>query len=100
MNLQALINNPITTIIDVRETWEFGMGHVEGSVNIPLGQIPENLLAFQTMEKPLVFICASGNRSGQAAAFLQAQGMKEVYNGGGWREVDYLKSQAKAAATK
>jgi rhodanese-related sulfurtransferase len=32
--------------------------------------------------------CLSGNRSGQATAFLQAQGCNEVYNGGGWEIVN------------
>jgi len=31
--------------------------------------------------------CASGNRSGQATRFLEAQGVADVFNGGGWAEV-------------
>lgn len=34
------------------------------------------------MSKPIVAYCRSGMRSGQAVAFLKAQGCSEVYNGG------------------
>ncbi|MCB9268244.1 MAG: rhodanese-like domain-containing protein [Lewinellaceae bacterium] len=74
------------TVIDVREPFEFFFGHVKGSINIPLGSLTGRLDELKQMKKPLVFICASGNRSGQAVAFLQNQGWKDVYNGGGWRE--------------
>jgi rhodanese-related sulfurtransferase len=35
-----------------------------------------------------VVCCLSGGRSGQAAAFLSANGIDEIYNGGGWMEVN------------
>lgn len=86
-----MINNESTTIIDVREPWEFSAGHVEGTVNIPLGEVPSNVEEFKKMSKPLVLICASGNRSGQAANFLKARGVEDVHNGGGWRSVQLIK---------
>jgi rhodanese-related sulfurtransferase len=73
------------TVIDVREPFELFMGKVEGSVNIPLGNVPSSLEKLKGLAKPLIFICASGNRSGQAVAYLQSLGWKDVYNGGGWR---------------
>jgi len=39
------------------------------------------------MPKPIVLFCQSGNRSGMAAAILQAKGVTEVFNGGGWMDV-------------
>ncbi|MCB0658211.1 MAG: rhodanese-like domain-containing protein [Saprospiraceae bacterium] len=74
------------TVIDVREPFEFFFGHVKGSINIPLGSVTAKLDELKQMQKPLIFICASGNRSGQAVAFLKNQGWKDVHNGGGWRE--------------
>ena len=91
MDLKKLVNEPSTTIIDVREPWEFNMGHVENSINIPLADVSKNVEQFRQMSKPLVLICASGNRSGMATALLSAQGIEEVYNGGGWQDVGYLK---------
>lgn len=73
------------TVIDVRESFELFMGKVDGSINIPLGSIPASLDKLKELSKPLVFVCASGNRSGQAVAYLQSLGWTEVYNGGGWK---------------
>jgi rhodanese-related sulfurtransferase len=42
------------------------------------------------MAKPLVLCCLSGGRSGQATAFLQQNGVEEVYNGGGWMDVNSM----------
>lgn len=75
------------TIIDVREPNECAMGMVEGSVNIPLGQVPNKIEEFKAMKKPLVLCCASGGRSGQAVQFLAANGVEDIYNGGGWNMV-------------
>lgn len=93
MNLKNLINDPNATLVDVRESWEFSGGHVAGSVNIPLGQVFSRLEEFKQMSKPLVLFCVSGNRSGMAEAFLKAQGVKEVYNGGAWQDVAYYKEE-------
>jgi phage shock protein E len=75
------------TIIDVREPGEFSMGCVEGSTNIPLGEVPNKIEEFKAMKKPLILCCASGNRSGQAVQFLGANGVEDIYNGGGWNDV-------------
>ena len=42
--------------------------------------------------QPLVLCCLSGGRSGQATAFLQAQGCDNVHNGGGWEMVKAQKA--------
>lgn len=92
MQLKQLLDQPNAEIIDVRETWEFEAGHVPGSKNIPMGDIPRHIETLRSAQGPLVFICASGNRSGQVVTYLQAQGLREVYNGGGWKTVDQVKS--------
>jgi rhodanese-related sulfurtransferase len=43
------------------------------------------------MNKKVVVFCRSGARSGQAMMFLQAAGLKEVYNAGGIGNVLILK---------
>lgn len=93
MSLATLINHPEATLVDVRESWEFGMGHVEGSINIPLGQVFARIDEFRSMSKPLVLFCVSGNRSGMAEAFLKAQGVANVHNGGAWQDVAYYRSK-------
>ncbi len=75
------------TIIDVRTPGEFSMGHVEGSKNIPLNEVPDRIDEFKNIEGDIILCCASGNRSGQATMFLQQNGLTNVYNGGGWQMV-------------
>lgn len=86
MNLQELINNEKIKIIDVRTEEEFSEGNVNQSVNIPLHEIPGRIEELKEMQ-PMVLCCRSGQRSGRAMEFLKSQGLKEVYNGGGWLEV-------------
>ena len=74
------------TIIDVRSPGEFAGGHVKGSSNIPLQDIPARLEEFRKMPQPLILCCASGNRSGQAAQFLQSNEIS-CENGGSWQAV-------------
>lgn len=81
------VNLNEATIVDVREPFEFQMGRVEGSINIPLGEVPERIEEFKNMKKPLVLCCASGGRSGQATHFLSQNGVDQVYNGSGWSMV-------------
>lgn len=97
MHLHELIQQPNAVIIDVRETWEFSGGHVNGSVNIPLGDVPGQIAQIQQMGNPIILVCASGNRSGMAANFLAARGIQNVYNGGGWYEVERMRLIAKRA---
>ena len=87
MNIQELINDSQTTIVDVRTEEEFSEGNVNGSINIPLNEVTDRMEELKQMQ-PLVLCCLSGGRSGQATAFLQAQGCDQVYNGGGWEMVN------------
>jgi len=49
-------------LVDVREVREFSAGHLQGSVNIPLGELPQRLQEIGPESAP-VFICRSGGRS-------------------------------------
>ena len=75
-------------ILDVRTEGEYVQGHVEGSLNIPLDQLPEEL-ANLPKDRPVIACCRSGSRSGVAAGFLNEQGF-EAYNGGPWTTVRAL----------
>ena len=86
------VNDPKATIVDVRTPGEFAEGHLEGSTNIPLDQVEERIGEFREMSRPLILCCRSGARSGNATAFLSAQGLEDVYNGGGWIDVRAMKN--------
>lgn len=93
MTIEALLKEKKAVVVDVRSRMEFSGGHVAGSVNIPLNEIPHRLTELKAMKKPLVLCCASGNRSGQAENFLSNHGISCV-NGGSWLEVNYLQSKS------
>jgi rhodanese-related sulfurtransferase len=74
------------TVVDVRTAGEFAEGHVEGSVNIPLDQVPRRIEEIKAMHQPIVLCCVSGARSGRAMDILRAHGVT-CSNAGGWMDV-------------
>jgi rhodanese-related sulfurtransferase len=68
-------------VVDVREPEEYaqGLGHIEGALLVPLGQL-EARLAELPRGKPIVTVCRSGARSARAAAMLGKAGFAEVAN--------------------
>ncbi len=77
------------TVIDVRTPAEFMGGNVAGSINIPLNEIQLRVREIKQIPQPIVLCCASGNRSGQATAFLRSNGI-DCENGGSWSDVNYM----------
>ncbi len=68
-------------LLDVREPDEYTgpLGHIEGSVLIPLGTLPDRTGEL-SKDKPIVAICRSGARSAQAVKFLEQAGFKRLAN--------------------
>lgn len=87
MTIESIIREKKGTVVDVRSRSEYMGGHVAGSVNIPLQEIPTRIEEISNMKQPLVLCCASGNRSGQAHQYLLQRGI-ECVNGGSWFDVN------------
>lgn len=60
-------------VIDVREPYELRSGTVPGALPIPLGNL-EQQVGQLSKDKRYAVVCASGNRSQSAAAYLAEQG--------------------------
>lgn len=69
--------NDNAVIIDVREANEYATGYIEGSVNIPVGNISSISYDKDTV---IILYCASGMRSSNAAKELVDLGYTNVYN--------------------
>jgi hydroxyacylglutathione hydrolase len=72
-------NGQTPMVIDVREPWEYRLGHVPGALLVPLGELAGRLDEIDR-SRPVAVICQSGNRSQSGAALLGQKGFKTVYN--------------------
>ena len=66
-------------LVDVREPWEFELARIEGSLLVPLGQLPHRVDELPR-DRPLVMVCHTGRRSQNAAMFLAQLGFSDVRN--------------------
>jgi len=66
-------------LIDVRSSGEWESGHPTTAIHMELGEVSKRMGELAT-DKPLVVVCASGNRSALAATKLAQSGFENVYN--------------------
>ncbi len=66
-------------MLDVREPWEFDICHIDGSTNLPMGQIPARLQELPD-DGEIVVICHHGVRSQQVIHFLRSQTEVKLIN--------------------
>ncbi len=59
-------------LLDVREDVEWSSGHAPQATHIALGDLDPSAVP---QDRPVVAVCRSGNRSGQAAQALSAAGL-------------------------
>jgi rhodanese-related sulfurtransferase len=72
-------------VLDVRtEAEQTADGYIEGSVLIPINDLPANLAQLPADEAaPIVVLCKSGHRGGIAMTYLNFVGYTNVRNLGG-----------------
>ena len=71
-------------IVDVREPFEYKMGHVKGALNLPPAKLMAGLpseLADVPKDMEIVLYCLSGARSGASMRILQQYGFTNLING-------------------
>ena len=86
-NLNAVVfekemeNTPDAIVLDVRTTWEFESGHIEGSVHLdffsPMLDAELNKL---DKSKYYLIYCRSGARSYSACSIMASNGFAKVAN--------------------
>jgi len=67
------------TLLDVRGRKEYAETHIAGSINIPMGYLPENVDNIP-QDRPIVVQCAGGLRSQISASVLLHHGIENVIN--------------------
>jgi rhodanese-related sulfurtransferase len=89
---KEMIDEGNVQVVDSREPHEHAEGHVPGSIQI---QHMATLAQADKLarDRPILFICKSGQRSAVAAEFAAALGLTDLYNVEGghdaWREAGY-----------
>lgn len=68
-------------IVDLRERWEFEQSAIEGAAHAPLGEVMNG--ASVDASKPVVLVCATGEKSELAALMLQIRGLDAYSLDGG-----------------
>ena len=66
-------------LLDVRQDWEYDLCRLEGSLLIPMGQIPAQLDELDKNRETVV-ICHHGIRSRQIGYYLEQAGFDNVIN--------------------
>jgi rhodanese-related sulfurtransferase len=78
---KMIYTNEELVLLDVRTEGEVARGKLDGSINIPIDQIPakvESMVADKNAK--IIVYCLSGSRSVFAVEFMQKLGYKNVLN--------------------
>lgn len=75
-----------TVVIDVRSPEEFASGHLDGALNINWESEFTQVIGQLPLDGEYLLYCRSGNRAGQAKAFMEAAGFSNVTNLGGLQD--------------
>ena len=70
----ALLQNGEARLIDVREPWEFATAKIEGSLLMPMGDVPSRAHQELDPDDRLLILCHHGARSLSVTNWLRQQG--------------------------
>ncbi len=71
------------TLLDVRSPEEFGGGHIDGAINIPIQELSGRVDELDDKNHQIVVYCQSGGRSAMAKRLLERDGFTSVHDLGG-----------------
>jgi len=81
----ALTNDPKTVVIDMRNHYEYEVGHFENAIEVPSDTFREQLpMAAEMMndqrDKNIIMYCTGGIRCEKASAYMLHKGFKNVFH--------------------
>lgn len=65
-------------LIDVREPWEMATAQIEGSIAMPMGDVPARAHQELDPDERLLVVCHHGVRSMNVAFWLRGQGFEQA----------------------
>ena len=81
--IERYLKEENAVLLDVRTSEEYADGHIEGSINLPIGEIDRAGTVVADKDVPIYVYCRSGKRSERAAAYLKGNGYTKVNDIGG-----------------
>ncbi|MGR3983649.1 MAG: rhodanese-like domain-containing protein [Gammaproteobacteria bacterium] len=80
LQLPRMQSRESAVVVDVCEADAFKKGHIEQSINLPLGQINEKIAKLNKHKsKPIIVACHNGSLSPRAASILRRNAFSELY---------------------
>jgi rhodanese-related sulfurtransferase len=80
-NAIRVMNNEDALVLDVRESAEFGKGHIKSAKNVPFVTLKDKLKDFAKYKETAVLAyCNTGSVSNKACKILQKEGFTNVHN--------------------
>lgn len=80
-NAMELIRNNKVAVIDVRDSDEINGKMLDGSINIPVNQLVNNInKVVPDKNQPILVYCSTGSRSIFACQILADYGYNKIYN--------------------
>lgn len=84
-DFNELSNDPDVIIVDMRNHYEYEVGHFENAIEIPSDTFREQLPMAAEMlqdkkDNPIIMYCTGGIRCEKASAYMLHQGFKNVYH--------------------
>jgi rhodanese-related sulfurtransferase len=78
-NFKTMADSGKYPIIDIRTAREFEAGHIKGAINIDFYKKEFYMKMSEYKNKPFIYYCRSGNRTGQAQRKFNELKYKEGY---------------------
>ena len=85
VQMNAMLESPDTIVIDMRNHYEYEVGHFENAIEIPSDTFREQLpMAVEMMQphkdKNIIMYCTGGIRCEKASAYMLHEGFKNVFH--------------------
>jgi rhodanese-related sulfurtransferase len=74
----SLLSEGNAKLIDVREPWEFETAHIDGSLLMPMGDVPARAHQELDPDDRLIVLCHHGLRSMNVTVWLRNQGFEQA----------------------
>lgn len=84
-DFNKLTDDPNTIVVDMRNHYEYEVGHFEGAIEVPSDTFREQLpmavgMLKEAKDKNIIMYCTGGIRCEKASAYMLHQGFKNVYH--------------------